>query len=209
MADISFFHNPMSRGQIAHWALHEAGVDFDIVPVEWDAKPEALLAANPMGKIPTIVHHTPSRDIAVTEAPAICHYLAEIAPDKGLLPREEESGDYCRWMFFAAGPLEQAIIAKSMGWDVPDGRAGMVGFGSYDLTVATLEDWLATHDYVCGTRFTMADVYVGSAVDWGLAFGTLPDRPAFAAYAERLRARDAYRAAKAKDNAAIAEKQNG
>jgi glutathione S-transferase len=112
-------------------------------------------------------------------------------------------------MFFAAGPLEQAIIAKSMGWDVPDGRAGMVGFGSYDLTVATLEDWLATHDYVCGTRFTMADVYVGSAVDWGLAFGTLPDRPAFAAYAERLRARDAYRAAKAKDNAAIAEKQNG
>jgi glutathione S-transferase len=35
-------------------------------------------------------------------------------------------------------------------------------------------------------------------------FGTLPDRPAFSAYAERLRARPAYIRAKAIDNALIA-----
>ena len=54
-------------------------------------------------------------------------------------------------------------------------------------------------DYVCGTRFTIADVYVGSQVDWGLAFKSIPSRPAFGAYAERLRTRDAYKAAKAID----------
>ena len=207
MADISFFHNPMSRSQIVHWALREAGFDFETVPVDWNAKPQALLDANPMGKIPTIIHHAADGDVTISEAPAICHYLAEVAPGQTLLPTPRERGAYFRWLFFAAGPLEQAITARAMGWEVPEGREGMAGFGSYERTVDTLEWWLANHDFVCGERFTMADVYVGSAVDWGLVFGTLPDRPAFAAYAERFRARDAYRAAKDADNALIAQAQ--
>jgi len=39
---------------------------------------------------------------------------------------------------------------------------------------------------------------------WGLAFKTLPDLPAFAAYGERLSQRPAYGAAKAIDNALLA-----
>ena len=209
MADITFFHNPMSRGQIAHWALHETGADFETIIVDWNDKPEALMAANPMGKIPTIIHHASDGDIVVSEAPAICHYLAEIASGQTLLPTPRERGDYFRWLFFAAGPVEQAITGKSMGWEVPENKTGMVGFGSFDLTIDTLDWWLSDRDYVCGKRFTMADVYVGSTVDWGLAFGTMPERPSFAAYAERIRARDAYRAAKEKDNAMIAQAQNG
>jgi glutathione S-transferase len=72
-----------------------------------------------------------------------------------------------------------------------------------------LDNWLAEHEFVCGERFTMADVYVGSQVDWGLLFGYLPERPAFLAYADRFRARDAYQAGKAIDNAMIAEMQAG
>jgi glutathione S-transferase len=53
----------------------------------------------------------------------------------------------------------------------------------------------------------MADVYVGSQVDWGLQFGTIPARDGLAAYAERVRAREAYQAGKAIDNALIAEMQ--
>jgi glutathione S-transferase len=49
----------------------------------------------------------------------------------------------------------------------------------------------------------MADVYVGSAVDWGLNFGILPPRESFVAYAERIQARPSYKAAKAVDNALI------
>ena len=51
----------------------------------------------------------------------------------------------------------------------------------------------------------MADVYVGSQVDWGLAFGTMPSRPAFEAYAARFRERAGYKAAKAIDNQLIEE----
>ena len=56
-------------------------------------------------------------------------------------------------------------------------------------------------------RFTAADVYVGSQIDWGLQFGTIPSRPAFEAYAAGLRERAGYKAAKAIDNALIAEMQ--
>jgi glutathione S-transferase len=70
-----------------------------------------------------------------------------------------------------------------------------------------LEAHLAANEWVCGERFTMADVYVGSQVDWGLMFGTFPKNAGFTAYAERFRAREAYKAGKAIDNALIAEMQ--
>ena len=205
MAEYTFYTNPMSRGQIARWALHEAGADYEQVLVDWADKGE-LLKVNPMGKVPTIVHHHGGHDHVVTEAAAICHYLAEMsAPD--LLPRDHEKADYFRWLFFAAGPLEQAVVAKAMGWEVPAEREGMAGFGNYDRTVDALDGWLSNNDYVCGGRFTMADVYVGSAVDWGLQFGSIPTRANFEAYANRFRNREAYQAGKAIDGQLIAEMQ--
>lgn len=206
MADYTFYFNPMSRAQIARWALHEAGADYDAVFVDWAEKPAGLLEANPMGKLPTIVHHHGGHNHVVTEAAAICHYLAETsAPD--LLPRPEEKADYFRYLFFASGPVEQAVTANAMGWTVPGEREAMAGFGSYDRAMDALESMLEGRDYVCGKRFTMADVYVGSQVDWGLSFKSMPSRPAFEGYAERLREREAYKAAKAIDMKLIEEIQ--
>ena len=205
MAEYTFFTNPMSRGQIGRWALHEAGAEYDQVLVDWGNKPAALLEANPMGKVPTIVHHTVNGDFTISEAAAICAYLADAHPLHELAPRDTERADYYRWMFFGAGPLEQAVITKAMGWDVPPEREMMVGFGSFERVLDTLEGHLGANEWVCGERFTMADVYVGSQVDWGLTFGTIPPRPAFAAYAERLQAREGYKAAKAIDNTLIQE----
>ena len=68
MAEYTFYTHPMSRGQIGRWALHEAGADYDQVLVDWADKPGALLAANAMGKVPTIVHHTENGDRTVSEA---------------------------------------------------------------------------------------------------------------------------------------------
>jgi glutathione S-transferase len=210
MADFTFYTNPMSRGQIARWALHEAGADYEQVLLTYGGTMVApdYLAINPMGKVPAVVHHTGGGDRVITEAAAICHYLAEVqAPE--LLPRDEEKADYFRYLFFASGPVEAAVTAKSMGWTVDDPqKQGMTGFGSYERATDGFEKLLTGRDYVCGTRFTMADVYVGAQVDWGMAFGSLPKRAVFEAYAERVRRRPAYQAAKAIDNALIAEARN-
>jgi len=208
MVEFTFFFNPMSRARMARWALHEVKADYDPVFVAWDDKPAALLEANPMGKIPTIIHHHGSHDHVVSEAAAVCHYLAAVHPEAGLFPGEHEMADYFRWMFFAAGPLECAASGKVFGWEVPPERELSAGFGSYDRAMGALDWWLGTHDYVCGDRFTMADVYVGSQVTWGLMFKSFPETANFTAYAERVQKREAYKDATAIDDAIMAEAAN-
>ena len=207
MTTYTFFTNPMSRGQIARWALHEVAADYTQVLVPWDDKPIALLSANPMGKVPTLIHHSENGDKTITECAAICAYLAETHPEARLGPSASEAADYFRWLFFAAGPVEQAIITRSMGWEVPKDREMMVGWGSYERTMAALDGHFAANRFVCGDRFTLADVYVGSQVDWGLTFGSIAPTEAFVGYAERLQARPAYKAAKAIDNQLIEASQ--
>lgn len=63
---------------------------------------------------------------------------------------------------------------------------------------------MAGRRFIANDRFSAADVYVGSQIDWGLQFGTMPSRPAFEDYVGPLRERPAYKRAKARDHALIA-----
>jgi glutathione S-transferase len=112
--------------------------------------------------------------------------------------------DYYRWMFFAAGPVEQAVTNKAMGFTPTAEQERMAGYGNYDRVVDVIDQWLSGRDFVCGDRFTASDVYFGSQVMWGIAFGTLPKRTSFEEYAARLSTREAHRRAKEIDNGLIA-----
>ena len=199
---VQFYTNPMSRGQIARWMLHEADAPYEqhILGYAGEMKSPAYLAINPMGKVPAIVHD----GHVVTECAAICAYLAEAFPAAGLAPTPDERADYYRWLFFAAGPVEAAVSNKAAGFEPSPERERMFGYGSYDRTLAALDGALAGRDHICGARFTAADVYVGAQVIWVLAFGTIAATPNFTAYAARLAQRPAYLAAKAVDDALIA-----
>ena len=205
MSDIIFYHNPMSRGQIVRWMLEEVGAPYDTEILDYAStmKGEEYRAVNPMMKVPAIRHN----GRVVTECAAICAYLADVFPEAGLGPREEEKADYYRWMFFAAGPLEQAVTNNFAGFTAKEEQQRMFGYGNYDLAVNTLADHLAGRPFVCGSRFNAADVYVGSAVMWGTQFGTLPKLDSFLAYGERLSQREAYKRGKDEDNQLIAEIQ--
>ncbi len=204
-ASLVFYTNPMSRGQIARWAIEETGAAYDTVLLDYTStmKQEPFLSVNPMGKVPAIVHD----GRVVTECAAICAYLAEAFPDAGLAPTASERADYYRWIFFAAGPLEQAITNRSMGFMPTAQQFRMAGYGSYDMAIDVLEKAVSAHPYIAGDRFTAADVYVGSQVGWGLQFGTVPKRAAFEDYFARLSSRPAYIRGKAIDNDLIAAAQ--
>jgi glutathione S-transferase len=197
---LTFYTNPMSRGRMVRWMLEEVGEPYETVLVDWQDKPAALLAANPLGKVPTIDHDGQ----IVSEAAAVCAYLAEAFPHAGLAPTAAERARYLRWMFFTAGPLEAAMMDKALGVDVPAEKRGMIGYGSFAEAVDTLEYALGQSDYVAGDRFTAADVYVGSAVGWFTQFGMLEKRPAFTAYLERLWNRPAWVRAREIDDGLMA-----
>lgn len=206
-AELTLFTHPMSRGRIARWMLEEVAEPYGVValnegPGETGLRSPDFLAMNPMGKVPVLRHG----GVVVTEGAAICAYLADAYPAADLAPPpiSPERGSYLRWLFFAAGPMEDAIIDRALGFAVPDDKARMVGYGTFDRMVETVAGEVEQRHYIVGDRFSAADVYFGSQIGWGLQFGTLPKVPALEAYWARLADRPAYRRAAEKDDALIA-----
>jgi glutathione S-transferase len=203
-----FYTNPMSRGRIVRWMLEEVGHPYETVVLDYDSgmKDAAYLAINPMGKVPAIRH---DHKVVVTEAAAICAYLADVFPDAGLAPPSgnERRGPYYRWLFFAAGPVEAAVTAKALGLLAPSDKKRMAGYGSFEETIDALETAIGHGPYICGDQFTAADVYVGSQIGWGLMFGTIDKRPAFEDYFGRISSRPAHIRARELDDGLIGEQQ--
>ncbi|RDI59808.1 glutathione S-transferase family protein [Microvirga subterranea] len=207
VGQIVFYTHPMSRGRVVRWMLEELGQPYrtEVLGYGTSMKDPAYLAINPMGKVPAIVHG----DTVVTEGAAICAYLADAFPDAGLAPppRDPRRGPYYRWMFFSAGPLEAALTNRSLGFEIPAERKRMMGYGSVEDAVNTMEHAVSQSEYIAGDRFTAADVYVGSHIGWGMMFGSLEKRPAFESYWSRISNRPAAIRAREIDDALAAEEQ--
>jgi len=205
---LTFYTNPMSRGRIVRWMLEEVGQPYEttILGYEESMKSADYRAINPMGKVPAIKHG----DTIVTEAAAICAYLADAFPDAGLAPPSGNAlrGPYYRWMFFAAGPVEAVITGKALGLLAPADKSRMAGYGTFEETIDTLEQAAAgAHPYLCGEQFTAADVYVGASIGWGMQFGIIEKRAALTDYVGRLTERPAYKRAVEIDDTLIAQQQ--
>ncbi len=203
-----FYTNPMSRGRIVRWMLEEIGCAYETELLDYAStmKAPAYLAINPMGKVPAIRHG----ETVVTETPAICAYLADAFPEAGLAPPpgDRSRGPYYRWLFFGAGPVEAAVTNKALGFVLAEGQGRMAGYGSFEATMNALEGAVSGGDYLLGERFTAADVYLGSHIGWGMAFGTIEKRPAFERYWARLSARPAAVRAREIDDALMPAKSN-
>jgi glutathione S-transferase len=203
--ELVLYTHPMSRGRIARWMLEEVGEPYraEILEFGGSAKAPDYLAINPMGKVPALRHG----ETTVTEAAAICAYLADVFPAARLAPppASRQRGPYYRWLFFAAGPVEAANTNKTLGVIVPPERMGMVGYGSQERALAALEDALKRSEYIAGDSFTAADVYVGSHVGFGMMFGAIDKRPAFERYWALISARPAAKRAREIDDKLAAE----
>lgn len=199
---LEFYTNPMSRGQIVRWMLEEVGEPYDthVLDYKTSMKADAYLALNPMGKVPAIRH----KGVVVTEVAAICAYLADAFPAAELAPPVDQRGEYYRWLFFTAGPVEAAFGNKAAGFEPAPEKRGMLGYGSFDLTIDTLEQAVAGKRFVAGDAFSAADVYVASEIGFLLQFGLLEPRPAFSDYIAHVTDRPAYTRAKKIDADLIA-----
>lgn len=187
-AALTFYTNPMSRARVTRWMLEETGLPYQTEILEYGTsmKAPAYRAINPMGKVPAIRHG----DTVVTENAAICMYLADLVPEKKLAPPagSPARGPYYRWISFM-GPLEQLMVAKSTGVQLPD--PGMAGFGTEDDLVQTLAGAVEGRDHLAGDGFTAADLLVSAYIGWYLQFQLLPALPAFTRFVELHRGRPA------------------
>jgi len=195
-----------SRGLRATWAAQEAGVDLDLRVLPFPPRYQApeYLEINPLGTVPLLI----DGETRMTESCAIAHYLAVRGRAEHLIiaPGEAEYGEYLDYTYHADATLtfpqtvfmRFALFEKDKGW----AEAGQAYATWFYKRLVKIEERLETRDYLCGGRFTVADICVGYALVLAKAVGLdegVPD--SLKAYRKRLTERDAFETAVAKEKA--------
>ena len=174
------------RSWLPRWLLGELEEPFELVeldPEKGEHKRPAYLAINPLGKVPALDHD----GRVVTETAAICIYLADMRPERGLAPPvgHPDRGPYLTLMVHASAALEPSLM------DVLLNRRsdpGMNGWGSTADELGFVEQRLGDGPYLFGERFTAADVMIGGVLIWARLAG-VAQTPVLDAYTDRLMAR--------------------
>jgi glutathione S-transferase len=199
MSNLTLYHAAPSRSSVALWMLEEVGEPFDIHLLSFkkgETRTADYLKVNPMGKVPALKHG----DVVVTEAAAICTYLADALPQAKLnVPiGDPRRGPYLKWLFFGPTCVEAAIMDRSFPRTGEPPRQAL-GYGDHESVMNVLSEAVRKGPYLLGEQFTAADVVIGSGLRWGMMFKGIPERPEFVAYAGRLAERPAAKRATAKD----------
>jgi glutathione S-transferase len=205
MPNLTLYHSPQSRSSLVLWLLEEIGEPYDLNLVNiktGENRAPAYLAVNPMGKVPAIRRG----EAVVTEAAAICCYLADEFPQARVsVPvGDKRRGPYLKWLFFGPSCIEPAMMDRAFKRTEEAPRSS-IGYGDVDSVADVLAKALKGGPYLLGDQFTAADVVIGSGLRWGAMWKLIPDRPEFAAYVARLTERPAFKRAEAKDAALIAQ----
>ena len=200
MADLTLYHIAPSRSSVALWMLEEIGEPYDIHLLSMKKgtnREPAYLAVNPMGKVPALRHG----NVVITECAAVCTYLADAFPKAGLnIPLDDpQRGLYLKWLFFAPGVLEWAVMDRAFPRGGETQRAAL-GYGDFDTTMDVLAKAVTPGPFLMGDKFTAADVVIGSTLRWGTMFKMIPERKEFADYVARFVDRPAAKRAQAKDD---------
>ncbi len=189
-----------SRGLRATWAAEEAGTQIDLKVLPFPPRylaPE-YLAINPLGTVPLLVDGT-SR---MTESCAIAHYLAskDGPSDLVIAPGERDYAEYCDFTYHADATITfpQTVYMRFCLFEKDKGlqEAGHAYAKWYWKRLVKVEQRLEGREFLCGDRFTVADICVGYALILSASVGLdegVPD--SLKAYRERLTARPAYQRA--------------
>jgi glutathione S-transferase len=189
-----------SRGLRATWAAEEAGVDIDLKVLPFPPRflaPE-YLAINPLGTVPLLL----DGEARMTESCAIAHYLAskDGPSDLVIAPGEPDYAEYCDFTFHADATITfpQTVYMRFVLFEKDKGlqEAGHAYAKWYYKRLIKLEQRLEGREYLCGGRFTVADICCGYALILSQSVGLDEGVPAsLKAYRERLTSRPAYQRA--------------
>ena len=205
---ITVYGFPLTRSTRVTWLLEELGVDYHFTLVDFNKaqhRSAEYLAINPAGKVPAMT----DGDLLLTESAAMVSYLCDKYADRGLIPSvgTVERAHYEQWSYFALCELEQPLwtlskhkFALPKEQRVPEVRK--TASWEFQQALTLLSKGLGDKDYILGT-FSGADILLGHTLFWGLAFHQPIEQDNLRAYIERLRHRDAYQRASAKEAAVL------
>ena len=194
---MKLYFSPGTCSLSPHIALREAGLDFELVRVDIRQRKLAdgsdFTAINRKGYVPVLEL---DNGLRLTEGPAIVQYIADRKPASGLAPRPDTIERYQlqEWLGFINSELHKGF-SPLFRPDTPDDykqlvRENLAGRLGY------IADHLAGKDYLMGDRFTVADAYLFTVMNWAQRLKFDMSRyPNLMAYVGRVAARPAVQAA--------------
>lgn len=204
---IRLHHVALSRSFRILWLLTELGEDFEIVAhsiTDGSLRSPDYLAKSPAGRVPAL--EVDGR--VLFESGAITEYLCETRPHSGLgrAPGHPERVPYLEWLHFAE--TQAHLIANlNLQWvflrDPAMRSPTLLKMEAKRLaiTLRPLEKALARQDHLLPSGFSAADTMMGYNLLVAPRFVRMEPFPAIRAYQDRIAARPAFQAARARDGA--------
>lgn len=195
------YYNKYTRATRVRWLLEEMGLPYDLVTLDLAAgehKTEAYTRIHPLGRVPALEHD----GNVIFESGAICLYLADRFPEKGLAPPAGSSSraHYYQWVVFATAELEPPVARwfyESRRPSEEQDRSLLEGTKrDFAERAAVVNRTLEGRDWLLG-EFSAADVPMASVVMWANRLGLCEPFPALQRYALRASDRPAQRASRA------------
>lgn len=170
-----------SRSFRCLWALEEAGIEYEYIPVKLRTEPEdpdsaknpKYLALNVQGKVPTLV----CDDLVLTESVAILNYIGRYAPDSGLLPNASMAmyAKLDEMIAFVLAELEQPLWSKGKHmFALPEDHRipQMFKTAKFEFAKAinTLDHLLSEGEFAIANSFTIADILLAQTFNWAIRF---------------------------------------
>jgi glutathione S-transferase len=194
---LTLYHAPQSRSSRIVWLLEELEAPYelkivDIPRMDGSGKPDPS-NPHPDKKVPAIVDD----GALVTESAAICLYLTDKFPAKGIGPivGDPLRGPYLSWLVYNAGVIEMVMHMEFCGlMDIPALRRTFRGREEVDARILAA---LTAGPYLLGERFSAVDALIGSTGMWMRQM--MPNGKVVDDYLARLAARPALARANAKD----------
>ena len=193
---MKLYFAPKTRANRPRWMLEELGLPYEIVTVDLAAKENrepGYLRVHPLGEVPALV----DGDVTVFESIAICMYLADKYPERGLAPPVSSPlrASYYQWLLFCPSTIEPAIGRWSQhGGDVTETERDKAR-ARFDEATEVLARELPKGEHMLGGAFSTVDVIVGSNLNWARRVGLLDAHDVLSGYVDRLLARPAARKA--------------
>lgn len=195
---IVLYHCPDARSFRPLWALEEMGLPYrlEMLPFPPRAAAPAFKTLNPLGTVPLMI----DGDVRMTESAAICQYLADRHGPTPLAvqPAEPDYGAFLNALHFGEATLTfpLTLVLRYDRFEDDGHRLPQVAADYSRWFLARLRGFGAglAGPFVCGSRFTVADISVGYALLLAAKLGLDRQFPEpAAAYWERLQSRDGFR----------------
>ena len=164
---MKLYYSPGACSLSPHIALLEAGLPYDLVKVDVRAKKlengDDYLKVNPKGQVPAL--GLDSGEI-ITEGPVIVQIIADQAAEKHLAPARDSAERYklLEWLNFITSELHKnfsPLFNPAIPDDVKKFFADRL-MGKFRY----IDAQLASHDYLMGQHFTVADGYLYTMLRW-------------------------------------------